>query len=387
MTVSPVDFFDLDSDLTPEEKLVRDNVRTFVRRQVLPGIAGHFERGTFPLDIVPGLAEMGLLGANLSGYGCAGLNNVAYGLAMQELERGDSGVRSFCSVQTSLCMHSILAYGSEEQKTRWLPAMARGQAIGCFALTEPDFGSNPAGMLAIAERTPGGFRLTGTKRWITNGQIADVAIVWARLGDEIRGFLVPRGTNGLEARGVGAKFSLRASITSELVLDAAELGEDALLPEARGLRAPLGALVHARAGIAFGAIGAALACYEAALEYTKTRVQFSRPIAGYQLVQDKLVYMLTEISKAQLVALRLMRMKDEGRATLAHASFAKRNNVRMALEVARLARDLLGANGIMHDYPVARHLANLEAVSTYEGTHDIHTLILGREITGLAAFE
>lgn len=358
-----------------------------VAREVLPIIAGHFQRGTFPTEVIPRLAEMGLLGANIEGYGCAGLSNVAYGLALQELERGDSGIRSFCSVQTSLCMHAIHGYGSEDQKAHWLPRMARGETIGCFALTEPDFGSNPAGMRTAAERIPGGFRLRGTKRWITNGAIAHLAIVWARLGDAIRGFLVPTGAPGFTARDVGEKLSLRASVTSELVLDGVEVSDDALLPGATSLRAPLTVLAQARGGIAFGAIGAAMACYETALEYAKTRVQFSRPIAGYQLVQDKLVFMLSEITKAQLLVLRLMRLKDQGRATVAQASLAKRNNVRMALEVARLARDILGANGITLDYPVARHMMNLESVSTYEGKHDIHTLILGKEITGLSAVD
>lgn len=389
MAFAGVDYYGLDEELTEEERLVRDNVRRFVENEVVPIIAKHYQAGTFPEHLIPKFAELGLLGANLEGYGCAGMGDVAYGLAMQELERGDSGVRSFCSVQGSLCMYPIYAFGSDEQKQRWLPGMARGEIIGCFGLTEPDFGSNPAGMLTRAESLPGGgYRINGTKRWITNGCIADVAIVWARLdGDKVRGFLVPRGTKGFSTRRIEDKFSLRASVTSELFLEDVEVGEDAILPNVSGMRGPLSCLSQARYGICFGAIGAAMACYEAALSYAKDRKQFSRPIAGYQLVQAKLVDMLTEITKAQALTLRLGRLKEQGKVRPPQISLAKRNNVAMALHIARTARDVLGANGIMYEYPVGRHMMNLETVYTYEGTHDIHTLIVGQDITGLAAFD
>ncbi|MCS6799125.1 MAG: acyl-CoA dehydrogenase family protein [Myxococcota bacterium] len=387
-TVAYLDYFELDGLLTDEERLVRDSVRRFVDAEVMPGIARHFEAGTFPMHLVPKMAALGLFGANLRGWGCAGMGDVAYGLAMQELERGDSGVRSFCSVQTSLCMYPIAAFGSDAQKERWLPPMARGEVIGCFGLTEPDFGSNPAGMLTRAQRLPsGGYRLRGTKRWITNGHVAHLAIVWAKLDDVVRGFLVPTSTPGFSARPIEGKFSLRASATSELVLDDVDVGEDALLPGVQGMRGPLSCLTQARFGICFGAIGAASGCYETALGYARERVQFSRPIAGYQLVQHKLVHMLTEITKAQCLTLQLGRLKERGRLRPPQVSLAKRNNVAMALECARLARDILGANGITYEYPVARHLLNLETVYTYEGTHDIHTLIVGHDVTGLSAFE
>ena len=331
---------------------------------------------------------MGLLGANLSGYGCAGMGQVAYGLICQELERGDSGLRSFASVQGSLCMYPIWAFGSEEQKQRWLPPMARGEVIGCFGLTEPDFGSNPTGMITHAEALPsGGYRINGRKRWITNGNLAKVAIVWAKLDGVVRGFLVPTDRPGFTAEKITDKFSLRASITSELILEDVEVGEDAILPHVKGMKGPLSCLTQARSGIAFGVLGAAMACYECALDYAKERVQFSRPIAGYQLVQQKLVHMVTEITKGQLLALRLMRLKEAKKATPVQVSLAKRNNVYHALEIARMARDILGGNGIMYDYPIARHMLNLETVYTYEGTHDIHTLIVGQHITGISAFE
>jgi glutaryl-CoA dehydrogenase len=340
------------------------------------------------MELIPRFGEMGLLGANLKGYGCAGLSAVAYGLAMQELERGDSGLRSFASVQGALCMYPIHAHGSEEQKQRYLPAMAKGEIIGCFGLTEPDFGSNPNGMLTNAVALPGGgYRLNGTKRWITNGNLAHIAIIWGKLDGVIRGWIVPTDEKGFTAHKIEDKFSLRASVTSELVLEDVVVGEDAILPNVKGIKGPLSCLTQARAGIAFGVIGAAMSCYDCALTYAKDRVQFSRPIAGYQLVQQKLVYMLSEITKAQLVSLRLMRMKEAGKMKPAHVSLAKRNNVHMALECARMARDILGGNGIMFEYPIARHMLNLETVYTYEGTHDIHTLILGQEITGIAAFE
>ncbi|MBX3269207.1 MAG: acyl-CoA dehydrogenase family protein [Sandaracinaceae bacterium] len=389
MAFRGLDYYGIDDELSEEERLVRDNVRRFVEEAIVPVIGAHYQAGTFPMDLIPKFADLGLLGANLQGYGCAGMGEVAYGLAMQELERGDSGIRSFCSVQGSLCMYPIHAFGSPAQKERWLPRMAAGQAIGCFGLTEPDFGSNPTGMLTRAESLPGGgFRLNGTKRWITNGCLADVAIVWARLdGGKVRGFLVPKGTPGFSTRKIDDKFSLRASVTSELFFEDCELDADAILPSVEGMRGPLSCLSQARFGIAFGAVGAAMSCYESALEYAKDRVQFSRPIAGYQLVQHKLVEMVSEITKAQLLVLRLGRLKEAKKIRPPQISLAKRNNVAMALNVARVARDILGANGIMFEYPIGRHMMNLETVYTYEGTHDIHTLIVGQDITGLAAFE
>ena len=383
-----VDYFGLDDDLTEEERLVRDNVRRFVDAKVVPIIGRHYQDGTFPTALIREFADLGLLGANLHGYGCAGMGEVAYGLAMQELERGDSGVRSFCSVQGSLCMYPIWAFGSDAQKDRYLAKMARGEIIGCFGLTEPDFGSNPTGMITRAERRPGGgYRLNGAKRWITNGNLAHVAIVWAKLEGVVRGFLVPTDTNGFAAHKIDDKFSLRASVTSELVLEDADVGEDAILPGVVGMKGPLSCLSQARFGICFGAIGAAMSCYETALSYAKDRVQFSRPIAGYQLVQQKLVHMLSEITKAQCLTLRLGRLKEQKKIRPAQISLTKRNNVHAALEIARMARDVLGANGIMYEYPVGRHMMNLETVYTYEGTNDIHTLIVGQDITGLSAFE
>jgi glutaryl-CoA dehydrogenase len=388
MAFAGLDFYDLDGELTEEERLVRDNVRRMVEEEVVPIITEHYKQGTFPMELIPRFASMGLLGANLQGYGCAGMNHTAYGLVCQELERGDSGVRSFCSVQGSLCMYPIHAYGSEEQKQRWLPKMAAGEVIGCFGLTEPDFGSNPNGMITRADKLHGGgYRINGRKRWITNGNIAQVAIVWAKLDGVIRGFLVPTSQKGFTIQKIEDKFSLRASVTSELILEDVEVGEDAILPGVQGLKGPLSCLTQARSGIAFGVIGAAMACYECALDYAKARVQFSRPIAGYQLVQNKLVHMVTEITKAQLLALRLMRLKEQHKMTPTQVSLAKRNNCFHALEIARMARDILGGNGIMYEYPISRHMLNLETVYTYEGTHDIHTLIIGQEITGLAAFD
>jgi glutaryl-CoA dehydrogenase len=382
-----VDFYELDDELSAEERLARDNVRRMVDAEVLPIIAEHYRQGTFPMHLIPKFAEMGLLGANLEGYGCAGMNHTAYGLICQELERGDSGIRSFCSVQGSLCMYPIWAHGTEAQKQKWLPKMAAGEVIGCFGLTEPDFGSNPGGMITRADKIPGGgYRLNGRKRWITNGNIAQLAIVWAKLDGEIRGFLVPTHTKGFTAQKIEDKFSLRASVTSELILEDVEVGDDAIL-NVRGLKGPLSCLTQARSGIAFGVIGAAMASYECALSYAKDRVQFSRPIAGYQLVQQKLVHMVTEITKMQLLALRLMRLKEQKKMQPVHVSMAKRNNCFHALEIARTARDILGGNGIMYEYPISRHMLNLETVYTYEGTHDIHTLIIGQHITGLAAFE
>jgi len=382
------DFMSIDEQYSDEERLVRQTVRSFVERQVLPVIEEHNRNGTFPLDLVPQMAEMGLFGANLQGYGCAGLNNVAYGLIMQELERGDSGLRSFVSVQGALVMYPIHAFGSEAQKERWLPRLASGQAVGCFGLTEPNFGSNPGGMLTRAEQRDGGWVLNGSKAWITNGSIADVAVVWAKVGDTIRGFLVEKGAPGFTTSDIHGKFSLRASITSELGFNDCRIPGENLLPGSEGLKSPLACLSQARYGIAWGAIGAAMACYHAALAYSIERKQFSdRPIASHQLVQEKLVWMISEISKAQLLALQLGRLKDKGTHHFSQISMAKRNNVYMALETARLARDLLGANGIIDDYPVIRHMMNLESVKTYEGTHDIHTLIIGHHITGIAAYE
>jgi glutaryl-CoA dehydrogenase len=388
MAFEGLDFYDLDEELSDDERMARDTARKFVDAEIIPIIAKHFQAGTFPMNLVPKFAELGMLGANIKGYGCAGLGEVAYGLIMQELERGDSGVRSFCSVQGSLCMYPIYAFGSEEQKEKWLPRMARGEVIGCFGLTEPDFGSNPNGMITRAEKLAnGGYRINGRKRWITNGSVAQLAIVWAKLDGIVHGFLVPTNTPGFTAQKIEDKFSLRASVTSELILEDVDVGPDAILPNVKGMKGPLSCLSQARAGIAFGAIGAAMASYECALSYAKDRVQFSRPIAGYQLVQQKLVHMVTEITKAQLLSLRLMRLKEKKKATPVQVSLAKRNNVFHALEIARMARDILGGNGIMFEYPISRHMLNLETVYTYEGTHDIHTLIIGQHITGISAFD
>jgi glutaryl-CoA dehydrogenase len=381
-----VDYYVLDDLLEPEEKLARDTVREFVDEQIMPGIGMHFRNGTFPTDLIPRMGELGLLGASLHGYGCAGMNAVAYGLILQELERGDSGIRSFASVQGSLVMYPIYTFGNEEQKKRYLPKMARGEIIGCFGLTEPDFGSNPSGMRTEAKRDGAGWRITGTKRWITNGGVSHVALVWAKTEDGIQGFLVDRGTPGFEVRDIHGKFSLRASVTSELILEDARVPDENRLPDVRGLRGPLSCLNQARYGIAWGAVGAAMACYDEALSYAKERVQFDRPIAGYQLVQAKLVEMLSEITKAQLLCWRLGRLKEAGKVRAQQVSLAKRNNVHWALKTARMARDVLGANGITDEYQCGRHMCNLESVSTYEGTHDIHTLILGEDITGLNAF-
>lgn len=381
-----VDFLELDSLLSDEERAARDTVRDFVSREFLPCVQEHVRRdGSFPMQLVPKLAELGLFGANLSGWGCAGMNNVAYGLVMQELERGDSGLRSFASVQGGLVMYPIHAYGSAAQKDRWLPALAAGTAIGCFGLTEPDFGSHAGGMITKAVRNGDNWVLNGTKRWITNGSVAQVAVVWARTEDGIRGFLVETDRPGFEARDIQGKFSLRASVTSELFLHDVEVPEASRLPGAEGLKAPLSCLTQARYGIAWGAIGAAMACYEEVVQYTRDRTVQGGPLAGKQLTQAKLADMLTEITKAQLLALRVAQLKDAGRLHHSMVSMAKRNNVDIALTVAREARDLLGANGIVDDYQAMRHMVNLETVRTYEGTHDVHTLILGKEITGLSA--
>ena len=382
-----VDFYRVDDLLSEEERLVRATVGRFVDERFLPVVADHYERGTFPEEMVPELAKLGVFGMHLHGYGAAGMSNVMYGLACQELERGDSGLRSFVSVQGSLCMFPIHRYGSEEQKTRWLPGMAKGEVIGCFGLTEPDFGSNPAGMATRARRDGDDWVLNGTKRWITNGNVADLAIIWARTEDGIRGFLVEKGTKGFEARQIHHKLSMRASVTSELILDNCRIPAASELPGARGLKGPLSCLNEARFGIVWGVLGAAIACYQSALEYAKARVQFDKPIAGYQLTQEKLVNMLTEITKGQLLALQLGRLKDRGKVSATQISMAKLNNAREALRIAREARSILGANGISLEYPVMRHMANLETVVTYEGTSEIHMLAIGEEITGLAAFK
>ncbi len=383
----PLDFLSVQDLLSDEERLARDTVRAFVSDRVLPIIEGHFRAGTFPTQLVPEMARLGLLGSNLHGYGCAGMNSVAYGLILQELERGDSGVRSFVSVQGSLCMYPIFAFGSESQKQRWLPAMARGEAIGCFGLTEPDAGSDPARMTTRARRSGSGFRLNGAKAWITNGSIADVAVIWARDEQEVvRGFLLERGTAGFSTRDHGGKFSLRASVTSELILQDCQVPESSLLPGTAGLKSALQCLNQARFGIAWGGIGSAQAVFEEALRYAQDRVVFGKPVAAFQIQQEKLVWMASEIAKAQLLALRLAHLKDQGKVTPAQISLGKRNNIWVARECARLGREILGANGITDEYQVGRHFCNIEAVYTYEGTHDIHTLILGEAITGHSAF-
>ena len=387
MPFESLDLYRIEDEFAPEERLARDTTREFVDREFLPRVVEHVRQdGSFPRELVPRMAELGLFGANLSGYGCAGMNNVAYGLVMQELERGDSGLRSFASVQGSLCMYPIFTFGSEEQKQRWLPQMASGEVIGCFGLTEPDFGSDPSRMRAKAVRDGEGWILNGTKRWITNGSIAQVALVWARTDEGIRGFLVESGAPGYETRDIKGKFSLRASITSELYFQDTPVPEESRLPKAEGLRAALSCLTQARYGIAWGAIGAAMACLDEALRYSKERIVFDRPLASFQIPQQKLVWMASEITKAQLLALRLGRLKDQGKLHEAMVSLAKMNNVDIALQVARLARDMLGANGIVDDYCSMRHMMNLETVRTYEGTHDIHTLILGQHLTGFSAF-
>ena len=383
-----VDFIDFDSQLNDEEKLTRDSVRSFVQREVLPEIEQHFADATFSVELIPRMAELGIFGANLHGYGCAGMSNVAYGLMTQELERGDSGLRSFVSVQGSLVMYPIYSYGSDAQKDKWLPLLQSGKAIGCFGLTEPQFGSNPGGMLTRAVKKGNQYILNGEKMWITNGSLANVAVVWAKAEDDkIRGFLVEKGTPGFKAWDVHGKWSLRASITSGLSMSDCAIPEENLFPGVTGLGGPLSCLNQARYGIGWGAIGAAMACYDTALQYAKTRKQFAnRPIASHQLVQEKLAWMITEIVKGQLLALHIGRLKDKGKADPAHISMLKMNNVAIALETARKARDILGANGIVDDYCIMRHMNNLESVYTYEGTNDIHKLIIGEKITGISAF-
>ncbi len=382
-----VDFYNVDSELSDEERLTRDTVRAFVNERALPILDRAFLEDRFPFELVPAFAEMGLLGSNLSGYGCAGANSVMAGLICQELERGDSGLRSFVSVQSSLVMYPIYTFGSEAQKEKWLPRMAAGEVIGCFGLTEAEHGSDPGTMLTRAERRGAGWVLHGAKAWITNGSIADLAVVWARTDEGVRGFLVEKGTPGYTTHDYHGKFSLRASVTSELFFDDCDISPDAVLPGTSSLKQALMCLTQARYGIAWGTIGMAAACYEAALAYANDRIVFGRPVSSFQLQQAKLADMLTEITKGQLMNLRLGRLKDQGCADFAQVSMAKRNGCRTARDCARLAREILGAAGIVHDYPVARHFCNIEAVYTYEGTDDIHTLILGDRITGRPAFQ
>ncbi|MFN8233535.1 MAG: acyl-CoA dehydrogenase family protein [Actinomycetota bacterium] len=385
--IDPMDVLEIDRLLSDEERQIQALVREWVADNILPGIEAWFEEGLFPREVATELGSLGLLGMHLDGYGCLGANAVSYGLACLELEAGDSGFRSFVSVQGSLCMYPIHRYGSEEQKQAWLPRMAAGEAIGCFGLTEPDFGSDPNHMRTWAKRDGSDWIVSGTKMWITNGSIADLAIVWAQTDDGIRGFLVPTDIPGFSATDIHRKLSLRASVTSELVLDDVRLPEDAVLPGVTGIKGPLSCLSEARFGIVWGAMGAARACFASALEYAKTRVQWGRPIAGFQLTQEKLTNMALELNKGTLLALHLGRMKDEGRLRPEHVSVGKLNNVREALEIARTARTILGASGITLEYPVIRHMNNLESVLTYEGTSEIHTLIVGQALTGERAFD
>lgn len=383
-----VDYLDFDSLLTEQELMVRQTARQFVDERVVPVIRDAFNQGEFPRQLIPEMAQLGFLGANLEGYGCAGMNNIEYGLILQEVERGDSGLRSFVSVQGALVMYPIYTYGSEEQKERWLPKLQSGEAIGCFGLTEPQFGSNPGGMLTRAEKRGGDWVLNGEKTWITNGSMADVAVVWARTADGIRGFLVEKGTKGYSASDLHGKLSMRASVTSSLHFSDCVIPGVNQLPCAKGLKAPLSCLSQARFGIGWGVIGAAMDCYETARSYSVTRKQFdNRPLASHQLVQEKLAWMITEITKAQLLAYQVARLKDAGKVEPAHISMLKRNNVAIALECARFSRDLLGANGIMDEYPIMRHMCNLETVKTYEGTDHIHTLVIGERVTGVAAYK
>jgi glutaryl-CoA dehydrogenase len=385
---SGVDYFDIESLLSEEERIIRDTVRDFVDNEVIPVIEEYNRKSEFPIHLVNKMAELGLFGPTLPAkYGCAELNNVSYGLIMQELERGDSGIRSFASVQSALVMYPIFAFGSEEQKDFWLPKLASGEKIGCFGLTEPDYGSNPGGMITKAEKVSEGYLINGAKMWITNGTIADVAVVWAKLNGVVRGFLIEKGTKGFSAPEMKGKHSLKASVTSELIFDNVLIPETNILPKTEGLKNALMCLNQARYGIAWGVVGAMMACYDTALNYAKTRIQFSKPIAAYQMTQEKLVYILTEITKAQLLNLQLGRLKDKGTLRFTQVSMAKRNNCEKALEVARISREILGANGILDEYPIMRHAANLESVKTYEGTHEMHTLIIGEDITGFAAFD
>jgi len=386
-TFDGVDYLEIDGLFSEEEIAVRDTIRAFVTDRVMPVIEKHNREGTFPANLIPEMADLGVYGANIQGYGCPGLNNVAYGLIMQELERGDSGLRSFVSVQGGLCMYPILAYGSEEQKNKWLPEMAKGKVIGCFGLTEADFGSNPGGMITTAKKDGNGYVLNGSKMWITNGGVAHIAIVWAKLDGRIRGFIVEKGTPGYSTRDIHGKFSLRASVTSELSFQDCRIPADAILPNVDGLKGPLGCLNQARYGIAWGGLGSAMACYHEALEYSKTRIQFDRPIAGFQMVQEKLAWMIREITKGQLLALQLGRLKDAGKLKPHHVSLGKMNNIEIALKIARMAREVLGASVNTDEYQCGRHMCNLESVYTYEGTHDIHTLVIGEAVTGIPAYK
>lgn len=383
-----VDYFNCESLLKEDEIMVRNSVRDFVESEVIPVIEKHYHEERFPVHLIPLLSELGLFGVNLpTKYGCAGMNNVIQGLVMQELERGDSGLRSFVSVQSSLVMYPIFTFGNDKQKDFWLPQLASGEKIGCFGLTEPDFGSNPGGMITNAKAVNGGYLLNGSKMWITNGSIADVAVVWAKLNNEIKGFLVEKGVKGFTAPEMKGKHSLKASVTSELIFQDVFIPEANLLPGTNGLKSPLMCLNQARYGIAWGVVGSMMACYDCALNYSKSRIQFGKPIAAFQMTQEKLVYMLTEITKAQLLNLQLGRLKDEGTVKHTQVSLAKRNNCEKALEIARISREILGANGIINEYPIMRHSQNLESVKTYEGTHEMHTLIVGEDITGYSAFE
>jgi glutaryl-CoA dehydrogenase len=387
MAFNGVDYFLIDSLFSEEERLVRRSVRQFVEERVTPLIRTCFNEGRFPMELVPEMAELGFFGATLEGYGCAGMGSVEYGLLMQELERGDSGLRSFASVQGALVMYPIYSFGSEEHKNRWLPLLQQGKAIGCFGLTEPQFGSNPSGMLTTARRDGTHWILNGEKTWITNGTLADVAVVWARTEEGIRGFLVERGTPGFQAGDIHGKLSMRASVTSSLSLQDVRVPDSAMLPGAKGLKAALACLSQARYGIGWGVIGAAMDCYETARQYVVLRKQFDdKPLASHQLVQEKLAAMVTEITKAQLLAVHAGRLKDQGKLLPAHISMLKRNNVAMALDCSRVSRDLLGANGIMDEYPIMRHMCNLETVKTYEGTDHIHCLVIGEQVTGIAAY-
>lgn len=383
-----VDYLLIDSLFSEQELMVRQTARRFVDDRVQPLVKDCFREGRFPRELIPEFGKLGFFGANLEGYGCAGMSNVDYGLIMQEIERADSGIRSFVSVQGALVMYPILTYGSEDQKGRWLPKLQTGEAIGCFGLTEPAFGSNPAGMLTKARRDGKHWVINGEKTWITNGSMADVAVVWARTEEGIRGFLVEKGTTGFNASDLHGKLSMRASVTSSLAFNDCRVPESAMLPGAKGLKGPLGCLTQARYGIGWGVIGAAMDCYETARQYTAMRKQFDeQPIASHQLVQEKLAWMITEITKAQLLALQVGRIKDQGKLEPAHVSMLKRNNVAIALDCARLSRDLLGGNGIMEDYPVMRHMCNLETVKTYEGTDHIHALVIGERVTGIPAYK
>lgn len=380
-----IDFLDIDRDLSDEEKLIRNSVREFVDKEVLPTIAEHFEEGTFPTELIKRMGELGFLGANLEGYGCSGLNNVAYGLINQELERGDTGLRSFSSVQGALVMYPIHTFGSEDQKNRYLPELADGKMVGCFGLTETDHGSDPGSMETKAVKKEDKYILNGSKMWITNGSIADIAVVWAKLDGVVRGFIVQKGTKGFSTNLIKHKMSLRASVTSELVFNDVELPLENLLPKSGGLKSPLMCLTQARYGIAWGVIGAAMACIDEVVDYTKNRTQFGKPLAGFQLTQAKIADMVTELSLAQLAALKIGRLKDDGKLKHYQVSMAKRNNVRKAMEIARKAREMMGANGISIDYQTIRHMLNLEAVDTYEGAYEIHSLIIGKQITGIDA--